>query len=148
MKTDAHPALPGRPQAAEGRMFVTYAQSGSGQNVRSCPTAVETCSCRFILLSFHETRARETASLSLSLSSHRLAKQNAARSDGCFPSSPRLAALLTRLRWWLLVMDPVLAWLCFGVDHNFANFFSKVAMLSIFPFAGHFFSAESQTGDE
>ena len=46
-------------------MFVTYAQSGSGQNVRSCPTAVETCSCRFILLSFHETRARESLSLSL-----------------------------------------------------------------------------------
>jgi hypothetical protein len=64
---------------------------------------VSSC-CRF-------TR-RARASLSLSLSSHRLAKQNAARSDGCFPSSPRLAALLTRLRLWLLVMDPVLAWLC------------------------------------
>ena len=92
-----------------------------GQNVRYIPAVwqrptsghvrplskhvpvVSSC-CRF-------TR-RARASLSLSLSSHRLAKQNVAPSDGCFPSSPRLAALLTRLRWWLLVMDPVLAWLC------------------------------------
>ena len=92
-----------------------------GQNVRYIPAVwqrptsghvrplskhvpvVSSC-CRF-------TR-RARASLSLSLSSHRVAKQNVAPSDGCFPSSPRLAALLTRLRLWLLLMDPVLAWLC------------------------------------
>jgi len=89
-------------------MFVTYPQSGNGQR------QVMSDHCRNMFLSFHlvvvsrDARAR----VSLSLSSHRLAKQNVAPSDGCFPSSPRLAALLTRLRWWLMVMDPVLAWLC------------------------------------
>ena len=70
-----------RPQRAECSL---HTRSLATVNVRPCPTTVETCSGRFILLSFHETRARK--SLSLSLSSHRLAKQNVAPSDGCFPS--------------------------------------------------------------
>ena len=77
-----------RPQRAECSL---HTRSLATANVRSCPTTVETCSGRFILLSFHETRARK--SLSLSLSSHRLAKQNVARPDGCFPSSPRMVAV-------------------------------------------------------
>ena len=78
--------IPARAAAGRRGQNVRYipARSLATANVRSCPTTVETCSCRFILLSFHETRARE--SLSLSLSSHRLAKQNVAPSDGCFPS--------------------------------------------------------------
>ena len=86
-------------------MFVTYPQSGNGQR------QVMSDHRRNMFLSFHlvvVSRDPRARGLSLSLSSHRLAKQSVARSDGCFPSSPRLAALLTRLRWWLLVMDHVL----------------------------------------
>ena len=90
-------------------MFVVHTRSLATANVRSCPTTVETCSCRFILLSFHETRARE---VSLSLSSHRLAKQNVARSDGRFPSSPRVAALFNKDPVVVVVMDQVPAWSC------------------------------------
>ena len=50
-----------RPQRAECSL---HTRSLATANVRSCPTTVETCSCRFILLSFRETRAREV-SLSL-----------------------------------------------------------------------------------
>ena len=50
-----------RPQRAECSL---HTRSLATANVGSCPTTVETCSCRFILLSFRETRAREV-SLSL-----------------------------------------------------------------------------------
>ena len=50
-----------RPQRAECSL---HTRSLATANVRSCPTTVETCSGRFILLSFRETRAREV-SLSL-----------------------------------------------------------------------------------
>ena len=47
-------------------MFVTYAQSGNGQNVRSCPTAVETCSLSFhLVVVSRDARARVSLSLSL-----------------------------------------------------------------------------------
>ena len=73
-----------RRRRAEGGMFVTYPQSGNAANVRSCPTTVETCSCRFILLSFRETRARAVShSLSQAIGSR---NKMLLRPDGCFPS--------------------------------------------------------------
>ena len=63
---------PGRPQAAEGRMFVTYPQSGNGQR------QVMSDHRRNMFLSFHlvvVSRDPRARGLSLSLSSHRLAKQ-------------------------------------------------------------------------
>ena len=90
-------------------MFVTYPQSGNGQR------QVMSDHCRNMFLSFHlvvvsrDPRGERSLSLSQAIGSR---NKMLLRSDGCFPSSPRLAALLTRLRWWLLVMDEALAWLC------------------------------------
>ena len=90
-------------------MFVTYPQSGNGQRQGMSDH------CRNMFLSFHlvvVSRDPRARGLSLYLKPSASEANDVARSDGCFPSSPRLAALLTRLRWWLLVMDQVLAWRC------------------------------------
>ena len=52
-----------RPQRAECSLHTRSLATAA--NVGSCPTTVETCSCRFILLSFRETRACESLSLFL-----------------------------------------------------------------------------------
>jgi hypothetical protein len=74
---------PGRPQAAEGRMFVTYPQSGNGQR------QVMSDHRRNMFLSFHlvvvsrDPRVRVSLSLSQAIGSR---NKMLLRSDGCFPS--------------------------------------------------------------
>ena len=74
---------PGRPQAAEGRMFVTYPQSGNGQR------QVMSDHRRNMFLSFHlvvvsrDPRVRVSLSLSQAIGSR---NNMLLRSDGCFPS--------------------------------------------------------------
>ena len=81
---DLHSKLqPGRPQAAEGRMFVTYPQSGNGQR------QVMSDHRRNMFLSFHlvvvsrDPRVRVSLSLSQAIGSR---NNMLLRSDGCFPS--------------------------------------------------------------
>ena len=91
-----------RPQRAECSL---HTRSLATANVRSCPTTVETCSCRFILLSFRETRARE---VSLSL-----LKPSARETICCFV--PMVAFLLAVLEQRDQASGGSSEW-CYGLD--------------------------------
>ena len=91
-----------RPQRAECSL---HTRSLATANVGSCPTTVETCSCRFILLSFRETRARE---VSLSL-----LKPSARETICCFV--PMVAFLLAVLEQRDQASGGSSEW-CYGLD--------------------------------
>ena len=91
-----------RPQRAECSL---HTRSLATANVRSCPTTVETCSCRFILLSFRETRACESLSLFL--------KPSARETICCFV--PMVAFLLAVLEQRDQASGGSSEW-CYGLD--------------------------------